>query len=204
VYKASTLPINLKKSPCAIQSIPQFKFTTSTCSPMATQTLSSSSKSCWNYDVFLSFRGKDTRKNFTDHLYSALVCAGIHTFRDNDELPRGEHICTELLKAIQGSRISIVIFSKGYASSCWCLDELVKILHCKNTIGQTLLPIFYDVNPSEMRRQTGIFAEAFARHEDRFHAEMERVDKWKAALIEVADYSGWDLQNVENGYYIKG
>ncbi|KAI9215660.1 hypothetical protein POPTR_T002968v4 [Populus trichocarpa] len=32
------------------------------------------------YDVFLSFRGEDTRKTFTDHLYTALVQAGIHTF----------------------------------------------------------------------------------------------------------------------------
>jgi hypothetical protein len=78
----------------------------------------------------------------------------------------------------------------------------VEILHCKNTIGQTLLPIFFDVNPSDVRKQTGTLAEAFARHEDRFQAEMERVHRWRAALTEAADYSGWDLQNVANGYYI--
>jgi hypothetical protein len=157
---------------------------------------------CWNYDVFLSFRGEDTRKTFTDHLYTALVRVGIHTFRDDDELSRGEHISTELLKAIQGSKISIVVFSKGYASSSWCLDELVEIIRCKNSIGQTLLPIFYDVNPSDVRKQVGTFAEAFARHEDRFQAEMDRVHKWRAALTEAANHSGWDLQDVANGYYI--
>jgi len=62
----------------------------------------------------------------------------------------GNHISTELRKAFQGSRVSIVVFSKGYPSSSWCLDELVEILHCKNTIGQTFLPIFYDVNPSNV------------------------------------------------------
>ncbi|GLT71274.1 hypothetical protein SLA2020_433070 [Shorea laevis] len=167
---------------------------------MAAQTLSSPSKSRWNRDVFLSFRGEDTRKTFTDHLYTALVQAGILTFRDDEELPRGNHISTELLKAIQGSRISIVVFSKGYASSRWCLDELVEIMRCKNSIGQTLLPVFYDVDPSDVRKQTGTFAEAFSRHEDRFQAEMERVQNWRAALTEAADYSGWDLQNVANGY----
>jgi hypothetical protein len=156
----------------------------------------------WNHDVFLSFRGEDTRKTFTDHLYTALVRVGIHTFRDDDELPRGEHISTELLKAIQGSKVSIVVFSKGYASSSWCLDELVEIIRCKNSIGQTLLPIFYDVNPSDVRKQTGTFAKAFAMHEYRFQVEMERVHKWRAALAEAANYSGWDLQNVANGYYI--
>jgi hypothetical protein len=169
---------------------------------MAAATLPSPSKPRWNYDVFLSFRGEDTRKTFTDHLYTALVHAGIHTFRDDDELPRGNHISTELLKAIQESRVSIVVFSQGYASSSWCLDELVEILHCKNTIGQILLPIFYDVNPSDVRKQTGTFAEAFARHEDRFQSEMERVHKWRAALTEAANYSGWDLQNIANGYYV--
>jgi hypothetical protein len=169
---------------------------------MAAQTLSSSSEPSWNHDVFLSFRGEDTRKTFTDHLYTALVHAGIHTFRDDEELPRGNHISTELLKAIQGSRVSIVVFSKGYASSSWCLDELVEILHCKNTIGQTFLPIFYDVDPSDVRRQTRSFAEAFFKHEERFQAEMERVRKWRASLTEAANYSGWDIQNVANGYYM--
>jgi hypothetical protein len=53
------------------------------------------------YQVFLSFRGEDTRKNFTDHLYTALVQAGIHTFRDDDEIGRGESIKSELQQAIQ-------------------------------------------------------------------------------------------------------
>jgi hypothetical protein len=169
---------------------------------MVAQTLSSPSEPHSNHDVFLSFRGEDTRKTFTDHLYTALVHAGIHTFRDDDKLPRGNHICTELFKAIHGSKVSIVVFSKGYASSSWCLDELVEILHCKNTIGQTFLPIFYDVNPSDVRKQTESFAEAFSRHEERFQAEMERVQKWRIALTEAANYAGWDIQNVANGYYM--
>ncbi|KAB1228175.1 TMV resistance protein N [Morella rubra] len=109
--------------------------TRSTSFSTAAQIPPSTSKPCsnrWNYDVFLSFRGEDTRKSFTDHLYSALVKAGIRTFRDDDELRRGENISTELLNAIRGSRISIAVFSKGYASSRWCLDELVEILRCRN------------------------------------------------------------------------
>ncbi|XP_059445303.1 disease resistance protein RPV1-like, partial [Corylus avellana] len=167
---------------------------------MAALTLSSPSKPRWNYDVFLSFRDEDTRKSFIDHLYSALNQVGIYTFRDDDELSRGEHISTKLLKAIQGSRISIVVFSKDYASSHWCLDELVEILNCKNTLGQILLPIFYDVSPADVRNQTGTFTKAFAKHEDQFQAEMERVHKWRAALTEAANYSGWNLQDMANGF----
>ena len=151
------------------------------------------------HDVFLSFRGEDTRKNFIDHLYAALIQAGIHTFMDSDQLQCGKEIPLELLKAIRGSKISIIVFSKNYASSTWCLDELVDILQCKKTRGQLVLPIFYDVDPSDVRKQTGSFAEAFARHAERFVAEIEKLEIWKAALTEVADISGWDLQNGTDG-----
>jgi hypothetical protein len=150
------------------------------------------------YDVFLSFRGEDNRKNFTDHLYTALVQAGIYTFRDHNEIPRGEEISKHLLKAIQESKISIVVFSKGYASSRWCLNELVEILECKNRkTGQIVLPVFYDIDPSDVRKQTGSFVKAFDKHEDCFK---EKVKKWRKALEEAGNLSGWNLSDMENGY----
>ena len=96
----------------------------------------------YRYDVFLSFRGEDTRKTFTDHLYTALNNAGFLTFRDDDELERGEDIKPGLQKAIQLSRASVVVFSKDYASSRWCLDELVQILeHKRTTSDHVVLPV---------------------------------------------------------------
>ncbi|XP_059430130.1 disease resistance protein RPV1-like [Corylus avellana] len=163
---------------------------------------SSSSQSGWDYDVFLSFRGEDTRKNFTDHLYSALKRVGIHTFRDDEGLDRGEIISSQLLNAIRRSRIFIVVFSKGYASSRWCLDELAEIVNCKNTIGHTLLPVFYDVDPSDVRKQTKTFAEAFIRHEKRFHTDMKRVQRWREALTEAAECAGWNLGNGHESQFI--
>ncbi|XP_057990225.1 disease resistance protein RPV1-like isoform X2 [Hevea brasiliensis] len=160
---------------------------------------SSSSKSQWNRDVFLSFRGEETRKNFTDHLYAALTQAGISTFRDSDELSRGEDISMALIKAIHESRIAIPVFSKGYASSLWCLAELAEIIKCKNTIGQIVIPIFYNVDPSDVRKQTGGFGEAFDTDEE-FKKEMEEVKKWREALTEAAELSGWNLQNIADGY----
>jgi hypothetical protein len=164
---------------------------------MATQTLPSS-KYRWRYDVFVSFRGEDTRKSFTDHLYTALEQAGINCFIDNNELPRGRDISTELLSAIQKSRIFIVVFSEGYASSSWCLKELAEIVRCENTIGQILIPIFFHVDPSNVRKQTGTFAEAFTRHEEEYQNDMERVQSWRIALTKAANFSGYDL-NAVNG-----
>ncbi|KAG5535870.1 hypothetical protein RHGRI_023592 [Rhododendron griersonianum] len=163
------------------------------------------------YDIFLSFRGKDTRKTFTDHLYVALVQAGCHTFRDDDEIVRGEDIESELQKAIEQSRISIVVFSKTYACSRWCLEELVKILHHKKTSRHEVLPIFYDVDPSDVRKQTGSFAEAFTRHEMRLGTEtnerneewMKKLEHWRAALRDVSNLAGMVLQNEFDGYEAK-
>ncbi|CAK7338349.1 unnamed protein product [Dovyalis caffra] len=122
---------------------------------------STSSRCRWVCHVFLSFRGEDTRKNFTDHLYSALVRTGIYTFRDDNELPKGEEISKQLLKAIEESRISIVVFSKGYASSTCCLDELAKIMECKDAIGQIVILIFYNIDPSDVRKQKKEFCRSF-------------------------------------------
>ena len=120
---------------------------------ISTQSASSSSSISsstlqWKYDVFLSFRGEDTRNRFTDHLYVALKQKGILTFRDEEKLETGKSISSELLKAIEKSRFAIVILSKNYASSTWCLDELVKIIGCMKEMKLMVLPIFYDVDPS--------------------------------------------------------
>ena len=163
---------------------------------------SSSMPPRWKYDVFLSFSGGDTRKKFTDHLLAALKRCGFIPFIDETELKRGEDIGSELLKAIEESRISLIVFSKGYSMSRWCLDELVKIMECRKTLQQIVLPIFYDVDPSDVRAQKGSLAEAFAKHEECFKDNMDdKVEKWRAALTEVANLSGWDLQDTANGYF---
>ncbi|XP_065627896.1 disease resistance protein L6 [Quercus suber] len=105
----------------------------------------------WSYDVFVSFRGKDTRYKFTDHLFAALDRSGIHSFEDNRKLERGKDIWTELEKAIQKSRIAVIVFSKNYAYSRWCLEELGKIMECKRNLQQIVLPVFYEVDPSHLR-----------------------------------------------------
>nr|ABF81449.1 TIR-NBS type disease resistance protein [Populus trichocarpa] len=157
------------------------------------QESSSSRFSNCKHQVFLSFRGEDTRRKFTDHLYTALVQAGIHTFRDDDEIQRGHNIELEIQKAIQQSKISIIVFSIDYARSRWCLDELVMIMERKRTTNSIVLPVFYDVDPSQVRNQTGSFAAAFVEHEKRFKEEMERVNGWRIALKEVADLGGMVL-----------
>ncbi|KAH9780917.1 ADP-ribosyl cyclase/cyclic ADP-ribose hydrolase [Citrus sinensis] len=144
------------------------------------------------YDVFLSFRGEDTRDNFLSHLVVALQEKKIKTFID-EELTRGDQISPALVKAIEESMISVIIFSKNYASSKWCLDELVKILKCHKKNIQLVIPIFYNVDPSVVRNQTGSFKDAFVKHDKQFNKKMpEKVQKWRAVLTEASNLSGWD------------
>ncbi|KAJ4721617.1 putative Disease resistance protein (TIR-NBS-LRR class) [Melia azedarach] len=143
------------------------------------------------YDVFLSFRGVDTRNNFTSHLYSAFSQKNIKTFID-DKLIRGDEISPSLLNAIKESEISVVIFSEGYASSRWCLKELVKILKCKKRGGQIVIPIFYHVNPSDVRNQIGNFGVSFSKLEERFKDKAQKLQRWRNALREAANLSGFD------------
>ncbi|KAL6223030.1 hypothetical protein ACLB2K_006420 [Fragaria x ananassa] len=148
----------------------------------------------WKYDVFLSFRGKDTRKGFTNNLYTELVAQGIETFMDDHELQKGEALSPVLLTAIEESRFAFVVLSVNYASSTWCLDELLKILECMET-RITALPVFYDVDPSDVRQQTGSFAEAFNEHEKRFRDDTDKLQGWRTALTKVSNFTGWNLKD---------
>ncbi|XP_042963746.1 disease resistance protein RPV1-like isoform X1 [Carya illinoinensis] len=170
-----------------------------TTSSMALQGASSSLRSSssfvhpWTHDVFLSFRGEDVRQKFISHLYHALYKRGINTYID-DKLERGDKISQALFQAIEGSMISIIVLSKNYAESRWCLNELLKILECMETVKQIVLPVFYDVDPSNVRHQKGSFGEAFAKLKDRFKGN-EEVLKWEAALEKLANLSGVELKN---------
>ncbi|XP_057761680.1 TMV resistance protein N-like isoform X3 [Arachis stenosperma] len=162
---------------------------------MALQSSSSSSYSEWKHDVFISFRGQDTRYGFTGNLYKALCDKGILTFFDDGELQSGEEITPALLKAIQESRIAIVVLSPNYAASSFCLDELVHVLHCIKGNHRLVLPVFYEVDPSDVRHLKNSFGEAIDKHEKRYKDDMNnKVDTWEKALHQVANLSGYHFK----------
>ncbi|XP_061365082.1 disease resistance protein RUN1-like [Gastrolobium bilobum] len=178
--------------------------------------MSSSTK---KHDVFLSFRGEDIRTTFVSHLHNALNKAKpIRTFIDYD-IPRGKDVWPALIRAMKDSHISVVIFSENYATSKWCLEELYKILECRKDHGQVVIPVFYKTNPSHVRHQKGSYEKAFAKHErdsgDKgskltrstsrsaslssltrdSKSNKQKVLRWRKALTEAANISGWDSRN---------
>ncbi|XP_042482179.1 disease resistance protein RPV1-like isoform X2 [Macadamia integrifolia] len=161
-------------------------------SSSAASTVGSSS----NYDVFLNFRGEDTRNNFTGFLHKILKDRGINAFIDSENLRTGEAIGQALLGAIQGSKISIPIFSKGYAYSKWCLLELAQIVQCQRSNGQMVLPIFFYVEPSHVRNQTGSFEEAFREYEKILEPHI--VESWREALRVVGNLKGEVLDETKD------
>ncbi|KFK40626.1 hypothetical protein AALP_AA2G020600 [Arabis alpina] len=115
---------------------------------------------------------------------------------DDQQIERSQTIPLALRLAIRESKISIVVLSKNYASSSWCLKELVEILECKKDTGQIVMTIFYEVDPSDVRKQTGDFGRVFSVTCSRNTDEDTR--RWRKALNEVGNIVGEHFLNWDN------
>ncbi|XP_061996245.1 disease resistance protein RUN1-like isoform X1 [Rosa rugosa] len=158
---------------------------------------SSSSRIRGSYDVFLSFRGFDTRKIFVGHLYNALQRKALATFIDTEELGKGD-VLGVLLKAIDASKLSVVVLSENFAYSKWCLLELEKIVECMETKNHIVVPIFYQVDPADVRYVRGSFSKAFEQHEHKSRGTPEERKRWKSALTRAGYINGWDSRKYED------
>lgn len=144
----------------------------------------------WKYDVFINFRGEDTRYDFIGNLNDALKRKGVRTFFDDEEIQRGDEITPTLMEAIENSKMAITVFSENYASSTFCLKELVKIHECINMKGRSVFPIFYKVDPSVVRHQKGQYGQALEEQLKIGKADEKMIQSWKQALHEMANKSG--------------
>ncbi|XP_054782201.1 TMV resistance protein N-like [Prosopis cineraria] len=104
-------------------------------------------------------------------------------------LERREEISLALMEAIEGLMISLVIFSKDYASLMWCLEELVKIIKCKETNQLIIIIVFYNIDPSDVRHQRGSYVDAFAKHEEKFKHNIDKLQIWRSTLTKTANLS---------------
>ena len=71
----------------------------------------------------------------------------------------------------------------------------LQIIECVKEIGLTVLPVFYDVDPVDVRKQIGHFAQAFVEYKERFKENIKKVQIWRVTLREVADISGYHLMD---------
>ena len=148
-----------------------------------------SSSRIWMHDVFPSFRGEDARRNLFSHIQMEFQRKGITPFVDN-EIRRGESIGPELIRAIRGSKIAIILFSRNYASSKWCLNEIMK---SREELGQTVMPIFYKVDPSDVKKLTGDFGKVFKK--TCVGETKENIGRWRQAFAGMATIAGYHSSN---------
>ncbi|XP_059065776.1 TMV resistance protein N-like [Cryptomeria japonica] len=149
--------------------------------------IASSSTSASNkvrYEVFINHRGVDTKHTLATSIYNALNGIGLKVFLDEKELELGNFITAEIEEAMRTSLIHIAIFSPRYAESPWCLAELSYMLKT----GTTIIPVFYDVEPSDLRYLKGPFGAAFEEHENKKRKRYapEKLEEWKEALSNIS------------------
>ncbi|XP_023757854.1 disease resistance protein RUN1-like [Lactuca sativa] len=169
---------------------------------------SSPSAPAFSYHVFISFRGEDTRNNFVGHLYSALEQKGIHTYKDDEKLPRGASIGPALIKAIEASQVALIVFSENYADSSCPLNQENKKrkygeafakheLENKKKLkswGQSFLEnsLGWLFAPLEQNRK---YTEETVNHE---LENQTKVESWKKAVVDASNIAGWEFNDNAN------
>ncbi|KAH0841475.1 hypothetical protein HID58_092182, partial [Brassica napus] len=149
----------------------------------------------WKHHVFPSFHGADVRRSFLSHILKEFRSKGIDTFID-DDIERNKSIGPQLIDAIKGSKIGIILLSKNYASSSWCLNELVEIMKCRTELGQTVMTIFYEVDPADVKKQRKDFGKSFRKTCK--GKTSDEIETWKKALEGVATIAGYHSNNWDN------
>ncbi|CAM6028769.1 unnamed protein product [Sphagnum balticum] len=142
------------------------------------------------FDVFLNHRGPDVKQNFAAHLHQALQEAGCRPFLDMQSLEKGQHGQKKIYEALRCASVHVAVFSKHYADSNYCLDELCAMLESKKLI----IAVFYDVSPSVLRCDDpdGPYTKALNIHGRR---SVWEVKKWKDALHMAAELNGFKLDD---------
>ncbi|KAI4340174.1 hypothetical protein MLD38_025037 [Melastoma candidum] len=98
-------------------------------------------------NVFIVHRGPDTKEKEAPLIYDYLRGSGYFPFLDVESLMPGKEILDGIDEALCESKLGIIIFSPRFGESGQCLDELVRLIE----MGKPLLPIFSDIEPSELR-----------------------------------------------------
>ncbi|KAL3730336.1 hypothetical protein ACJRO7_027357 [Eucalyptus globulus] len=195
LLKKRTSQLQLQSPPISLPSLfpPHFSSLKRSLTGRSQLFLPPSSIPCWVHDIFISYKQDDTR-NFVSHLHDALERNKIRTFVDSS-LERGLEITPAINEVIERSRSAIVVISQTFASSPWCLDELDKILECKEKKGQLVFIIFVDVDPKELREQSGSFKQIGQSEKGFGQENADKVRKWRDALQKAGNLTGWSLGN---------
>ncbi|XP_052724854.1 disease resistance protein RUN1 isoform X3 [Vigna angularis] len=157
--------------------------------------VSSSNKLPRKYDVLINFNGEDIHRKFVSHLNSVLSTFGLTTFLHHHDAVNSTHIQEPILSHC---RVAIVVFTQTYSQSAWCLHQLQHIIKWHQTYGRHVLPVYYEIQPSDVRLQKGDFGKALkatARQTFSGRELKHGMSRWSHALNKAANFFGWDESN---------
>ncbi|KAH7445435.1 hypothetical protein KP509_01G008800 [Ceratopteris richardii] len=113
--------------------------------------------------VFICHRGCDTKQNVASVLQGMLHSKGITCFVDY-RMDEGTEVNSAIQDAIESSLVHLVILSKKFNTSTWCLKEVQQIMKIQETMStqetmtrackrpkvmpRKVIPVYYDVEPS--------------------------------------------------------
>lgn len=142
-----------------------------------------------SYDVFVSFCGEDTRRTFISHLYRSFVEKGIQIFRDETKVNPADHPSRIHLGPIGRPEIALIVISRNYAYSRWCLEELVEILKLSRKGSLMVFPVYYGIDHINISLQPEEFGKEFLSETP------DKLQSWSEALAELGNMAGENSNN---------
>ncbi|KAK3431329.1 hypothetical protein EUGRSUZ_E03204 [Eucalyptus grandis] len=145
------------------------------------------------YQVFLSFRGPETRDNLVQYLYDQLKRNGVVVFRDSEEIEDGQEISKTIEDAIESSDICVPVFSQDFASSAACLKEVAQMVK----LGKKIRPIFFFVEPCIVCHRLGTYGKSFAEHRRKNRYRESTIKEWEDALEKIGGILGPEFKQAD-------
>ncbi|KAL8258309.1 hypothetical protein R6Q59_030350 [Mikania micrantha] len=104
--------------------------------------------------------------------------------KSGNERPTMKKVVEQLEKALINQLTPSVSDDSGFATHLQGQS--------RDEQGQIVIPFYFDVDPSEVREQTGLYGAALDRHELKY--DNNKVQSWIEALRMAANLAGWECR----------
>ncbi|KAL2344028.1 hypothetical protein Fmac_005313 [Flemingia macrophylla] len=141
------------------------------------------------HDVFISFRAKDT-SDIPDYLACCLLKKSLRVYA-HPELT-GDYVSDTVIEEIGKAQVSVIVFSKSYLQSIWCLHELHNIMACRARYKRTVIPIFYNIKRNAIQSEISNNVRIKKLCNDKGVSQIYAVD-WSNNLAQAASLQGWEM-----------
>ncbi|KAH6556933.1 hypothetical protein KP509_1Z147200 [Ceratopteris richardii] len=158
-------------------------------------------RECVNYDVFICHWQRDIQRNVVSVLRGMLLCKGITPFvagygKDDG----GSALDSEIIQAIENSIVHVIFLSPDFECSKRCLEEVFYIMKIQGSPGTsdasrkpTVVPIFYDTEPSTVRYQQK--GKTYYLDEAEESSTGEERKRWASALHDLSLLHGHEYDS---------